>query len=300
MFENITGLESGWRKIEYNWRDTALYALAVGAEPDELFYYYEKDMKALPSFVSVPYYNAIHNEPQRPSPYPPNYYAADMMGRELGRKLFPGFHMGFQIEMYRTIDPIKGTFVHNSVVDKLYDRGRGKGADLEVKQQVYDEAGNLIAVNTSYHRVPDAGGFGGLPPVKKVVDFPEREPDYVENSYIGKVQNALYRLTGDTNRSHIDPDIAVTQDERGVFMQGLSSLGFACRMGIRALFPGKPESLKRIYVQMRSKAYPDTPVQMQIWKIRPGYAVFKYLDQNTGKAVLDFCELEWTEDTGVR
>ncbi len=294
MFDNIIGLESGWRKIEYNWRDMALYALAVGAGPDELDYYYEKNMKAIPSFCSLPYYNAVNNEPQRPSPYPPNYFAADVMSREAGRKLFTGFHMGFQIEMHRPLDPIKGTLVHNSVVDKIYDRGEGKGLDLEVKQYIHDEAGNLISTNTSYHRMPGLGGYDNFPPaVKKVVEFPDRAPDAVVDGYISNVQHALYRLTGDTNLVHIDPEEAKKLDDKGVFMQGLSSFGFACRMAIKAVIPGEPERLKRLYVQMRSKAYPDTPVQLQLWKAGDHYAVFKYVDMNTGKAILDCCEIEW-------
>jgi len=293
MFDNVVGKETGWRKIEYNWRDMALYALAVGADENDLIYTYEKNMKAIPSFGALPYYNAVNNEPQHPSPYPANYMAVDIMSREAGYRLFSGFHMGFQIEVHRAIDPIKGTLVFNNVIDKMYDRGEGKGVDLEIKELVYDEAGNLLCTNTSYHRMPNIGGFGGPDPVKKIVDMPDRTPDYTVDSYISKTQNALYRLTGDTNLTHIDPDEALKMDDKGVFMQGLSSLGFACRMMIGAIIPGEPERMKRIYVQMRSKAYPDTPVQIQAWKTGDNIAVFKYVDMNTGKAILDNCEFEW-------
>lgn len=292
MFEKIIGLSTGWRKIEYNWRDMALYALAVGADENDLLYTYEKNMKAIPSFVSVPYYSAVNNEPKQPRPYPANYYALDMMGRELGQKLKIAPHMGFQIEMKRPIDPIKGTLVFNSWVDKLYDRGEGKGADMEIKNEVYDEAGNLLSVNTSYHRVRGVGGFGSEPAPKKEVRYPSREPDYKVDSYISKTQNVLYRLTGDTNIQHIDPEAAKEIADR-VFMQGLSSLGFATRMMIKALIPDQPERMKRIYVQMRSIAYPDTPVQVQAWKTDDNKAVFRYIDMNTGKAILDNCEFEW-------
>ena len=51
--------------------------------------------------------------------------------------------------------------------------------------------------------------------------------------------------------------------------------------------------MKRIYVQMRSKAYMDTPVEVQAWKVSDNMAVFRYIDKNTGKAILDNCEFEW-------
>lgn len=293
MFDHIIGLTTGWRKIEYNWRDVALYALAVGAEEDDLLYTYEKNMKTLPSFGSVPYYSAVNNEPQYPAPFPANYIARDAMSREAGFEVDPGFHMGFQMEMHRPIDPIKGTLLYNNVVDKLYDRGEGKGADLEVKTKVHDEAGNLICTNTSYHRMTNVGGFGGVPPVKKVVDYPNRAPDVVVSSYISSTQNMLYRLTGDTNPAHIDLEFAQQRGVDRVFMQGLSSFGFACRMCIKALIPGEPERMRRIYVQMRAKAYPNTPIELRVWKTGACTAVFQLVDLNSAKAILDNCEFEW-------
>lgn len=295
MFENLIGLESGWKKIDYNWRDMALYALAVGADKDDVLYTYEKDMKAIPSFVATPYYNGVNVQPKQPRPYPANYMVADAISRQLGHAINMGFHMGFQIEMYRPLDPIKGTLVFNNKVDKIYDRGKGKGLDLEIKNEVCDEAGNLVAVNTSYHRFKGEGvdGFGGEAPVKKEIAYPDRPADITLDSYISPTQNMLYRLTGDTNIVHADPVYAKTVDERGVFMQGLSSLGYACFLAIKALIPGEPERMKRIYVQMRSKAYPDTPTQIQVWKVEEHKAVFKYVDMNSGKAILDNCEFEW-------
>lgn len=295
MFNNLIGLETGWKKLEYNWRDMALYALAVGADENDLLYTYEKNMKAIPSFAATPYYNAVNVEPKLPKPYPANYMVADYLARQLGHPINMGFHMGFQMVMKKPVDPIKGTLVFNNKVDKLYDRGAGKGLDLEIKNEVYDESGTLVCVNTSYHRFKGEGldGWGGPAPIKKVVVFPNREPDFVVDSYISKTQNVLYRLTGDVNLSHVDPEVASKQCERGVFMQGLSSLGFATRMAIKALIPGQPERMKRIYVQMRNMAFPGIPVQLQAWRTGETSAVFKYVDMDSGEAILDNCEFEW-------
>lgn len=295
MFTDLIGLQSGWKSLPYNWRDVALYALAVGADENDLLYTYEKNMKAIPSFAATPYYNGVNVLPKQPRPYPANYMVADRLSQMLGHPINMGFHMGFQMEMKRPIDPIKGTLVFNNVVDKIYDRGKGKGLDLEIRNEVCDESGNLICVNTSYHRFKGEGvdGWGGPAPVKKVVGYPDRAPDKTVDSYISKTQNVLYRLTGDTNLSHVDPDVAKTQCERGVFMQGLSSLGFATLLAIKAFIPGQPERMKRIYVQMRSMAFPGTPVQLQAWQTGETSAVFRYVDMESGKAILDNCEFEW-------
>ena len=125
--------------------------------------------------------------------------------------------------------------------------------------------------------------------------FPDREPDMVVESYISRTQNVLYRLTGDTNYVHVDPEIANarTKSDRGPFMQGLSSFGSACLLMCKAILPGEPERMKRIYVQMKAIAYPNTPVELRIWKVSETKALFRYIDQNTGKAILDNCEFEW-------
>ena len=43
----LIGCKMEPRYVEYNWRDVALYALAVGAHKEDLSYYYEKYLKAL-------------------------------------------------------------------------------------------------------------------------------------------------------------------------------------------------------------------------------------------------------------
>ena len=291
--KQFIGLTTGWRKIEYNWRDMALYALAVGSEPDELEYLFERDMKAIPSFGVLPYYNAVNNFPQQPIPYPPNYLLLDAIKRVTDKNVRMGLHAGFEMIMHRPIDPIKGSLVFNGKVREIYDRGdEEKGIELVAEQEVHDEAGNLLCTNISHHFIYGCGGYGGDKAPKFKVDFPDRDPDVVVDGYISKTQNALYRLTGDTNYSHIDPEEARKITDRP-FMQGLSSFGFVCRMAIRGVIPKEPERFKRLYVQMRSIAYPDTPVQLQGWIVEEGKMVFKYVDMNTGKAILNNCEFEW-------
>ena len=51
----LIGAKMEPRYVEYNWRDVALYNLAVGAHKEDLSYYYEKYLKAIPTFAAVPY-----------------------------------------------------------------------------------------------------------------------------------------------------------------------------------------------------------------------------------------------------
>jgi acyl dehydratase len=107
------------------------------------------------------------------------------------------------------------------------------------------------------------------------------------------VQNLLYRLTGDTNLIHVDPEYAKKMGLETSIMQGLCSFGFSCRNAIAALIPGEPERMTRMAAQMSSMLLPDTPVKLQLWKIGDGVAYFRFMNCNTGKAVLNRGVFEW-------
>ena len=293
MHESLLGAQTGFYKMRYNWRDMAIYALAVGATENDLLYTYEKNMKALPSFGVTPYFSAIGTEPPKPQPYAACYLANDLLSKEMGKAEPIGLHMGHELIMYRPFDPIQGVMVYNDVVTEVYVRGEGKGLVVVTECPVYDEAGRLICKNRSKVMLRQGGGYGGPKMPKEVIEYPEREPDYVVEETIGRVQNVLYRLTGDTADVHVDPEKAKRITDRGPFMHGLCSFGYACRMLINAIIPGEPERMTRISVQMRAISYPGTPVRLEAWKVADHKVSFRYIDVESGKAILDNCEFDW-------
>lgn len=201
--------------------------------------------------------------------------------------------MDHEIIMHRPIDPIKGTFQYQDEITDVYDRGEDKGAVVKTKVLVRDEAGNDVCTNYSTTIFREAGGFGGVPMPKSNVVIPEREPDFELDDYISPVQNLLYRLTGDTNKVHVDPEYTRKMGYETPFMQGLCSFGFACRMAIGALIPGEPERMTRMAAQMSSVLFPDTPVKLQIWRMDAGVAYFRFMNVTTGKPVLNRGVFEW-------
>lgn len=290
-FSKYIGFSVGPQKIEYNWRDVALYALAVGAHEDDLMYTYERNMKTLPSFGVVPYWNAVNNYPQRPAPYPASVALMNAMGREYGHRV-NALHMEHELILHRPIAPIKGSLVFSDEIVGIYDRGEGKGIVAQTKVPVYDEAGNLICENISSTVFFEGGGFGGEKPPKSPVVIPEREPDFVVEDQMSEVQNVLYRLTGDTNHVHVNPDTAKLVGQPKPFMQGLCSFGFACRMGIKAIIPGEPERMTRIAAQMRSICFPGWKVKFWGWKNGDNQVVFQLVTED-GKPILDKGVIEY-------
>ena len=275
------------RYMPYTWRDVALYAVAVGAKADELMYVYEKNMKALPTFGTLPCWAAACIEPHLPRPAPAALLAQEVLGSTPAP-----LHLEHELIMHRSIQPIKGGFSFQDKITDVYD-WREKGIVVKSRCDVYDEAGNLVCTNISSTLFREGGGFGGRPLPTSQVRIPERRPEYRVHDYISPVQNILYRLTGDTNLVHIDPDYAREQGFSGPFMHGLCSFGFACRMAVQRLFPGRPERVRRIRAQMRSVLHMDTPITLELWEAAVDQAYFRLIDENSGKAVLDRGILCW-------
>lgn len=296
FYGSLIGASTNWRKIEYNWRDVALYSLGVGADdtkdPAEIDYYYEKDMKAIPTFGTVPYFNAVNNEPQQPTPYPATFMIAHRLNKYFGH-VVASLDFDHEIIMHRPIDPIKGTFVFQDTIDSVYDRG-DKGMVIKTHQPVYDEAGRLICENNSTATWFEGGNFGGEPYPKSPVVFPDREPDFVYDDYMSPTQAALYRLTGDVMLTHIDREGAMTlSGQERPFMMGFCPMGYACRLAIRAVIPGQPERMKRLALQFRSVSFPDAHVRFQAWRIEEGKLWFRLMNLENGKPILERGQFEW-------
>ena len=284
----LIGAKMEPRYLEYNWRDVSLYNLAVGAHKEDLAYYYEKYLKAIPTFGAVPYWATVNVRPYQWMPLP-----ASMLADQLIKPTIAFLNMDHEIIMHRPIDAIKGTFQWQDQIVDVYDRGEGRGAVVRTKIDVRDEAGNPVCTNYSCTFFHEAGGFGGHPRPKSGVEIPDRAPDCVAADYISPVQNLLYRLTGDTNLIHVDPEYARSMKFDQPIVQGLCSFGFACRMIIDSLTPGEPERMTRMAAAMSSPLLPGTPVETHIWKMGDRPAYFRPVDQETGKAVLNRGEFEW-------
>ena len=291
-FDSIVGKSLGPRRMDYTWRDVALYALAVGAHTDDMPYIYEKaDFKALPTFGLLPYLNSILVQPQRRVPYAPNELIGDIIIEELGGKIPNRLHMGMELVMHKTIAPMQGTFLTEDVVESIYDWGE-KGIVGKTRMDVYDLAGNSVCTLRSTHFHGAFGGYGGEPYRSTKLQYPDRPPDYEVVDHIAENQAILYRLLGDTYDVHIDPVVARGYGYKGPFMQGLCTYGFAARMGIQAIIPYEPERVTRLDAQIRNICYPGQEVKFIGWKTKEGTVYFRLLNPE-GKALLDNCVLEY-------
>ncbi|XP_017302480.2 LOW QUALITY PROTEIN: peroxisomal multifunctional enzyme type 2 [Diaphorina citri] len=94
-----------------------------------------------------------------------------------------------------------------------------------------------------------SGGFGGKRSSSVAIpclDPPSRSPDTSLSDRTSPDQAALYRLSGDVNPLHIDPDFARISGYKTPILHGLCSLGFSVRHVLRQYAGNDPALFKRL------------------------------------------------------
>lgn len=96
-----------------------------------------------------------------------------------------------------------------SVVDVM---DKKSGAVVVTLCESFDQVGNPIIRNQSSTFIVGAGNFGGKSKanddVIQPIPPPKRNPDFTALCTTSTDQAALYRLSGDFNPMHIDPNFA--------------------------------------------------------------------------------------------
>jgi acyl dehydratase len=176
----------------------------------------------------------------------------------------------------------------------VVDKGKDKGAVLNIECAVADAAsGERYATSTMTLFCRGDGGFGGptsgdLP----LHPAPARPHDLEVAMPTLPQQAALYRLLGDTNPLHIDPDVARTVGFPGPILHGLCTYGIACRAIMRACCDDDPARIERFDVRFSLPVYPGETITTRIWRDGSDLS-FECLVAERGATVIrnGFCKL---------
>jgi len=267
---------------EYTWKDVVLYALGVGAGFDELEYCYERDLKVVPSFSIGAVFDFLAA-------------AATNANADLS-----GILHGEQDIIFHAPIPVEGTLTTEGAITHLYDKGADTGALVVAEADTYHSDGQRLFTNIFTLFCRKDGGFGGENAPKQEVEFPDRDPDFVERATPSDDQPLLYRLSGDVFMLHVDPEFARQVGYEKPIMHGLCTHGYACRAVIKHLFPGEPERISRFRVRFSKTLYPGVALKTQIWKAGDGRALFRTLNGENGEVVIDQGIVEWLDDEGIK
>ena len=244
----------------YSEKDTILYALGVGFGADpldrgQLRYVYEEGLAALPSMAVVLGY--------------PGLWIRDPGTGIDWVKLLHG-EQGFEIHQPL---PAEGTVVGRTRVTGIVDKGAGKGALIYTERTIHDKASDRkLASLTSTMFCRGDGGFGGPDgPVSPPHPLPEAEPDEVCDLPTMAQAALIYRLSGDPNPIHVDPQIAKAAGFDRPILHGLCTLGVAGHAILKVCCGYQPNRLKSLRLRFSAPVFPGETIRTEIW--RDGNAV---------------------------
>jgi multifunctional beta-oxidation protein len=130
-----------------------------------------------------------------------------------------------------------------------------------------EETGEDIFYSESSLYVRDAGNFGGQSDVPAAMKPPSttppaRKPDFERSEKTTDEQAALYRLNGDTNELHIDPEVAHKTGFPRPILHGLCFFGIAGKHIYQKFGP-----YRNIRVRFAGVVLPGQTLKTEAWKI---------------------------------
>jgi acyl dehydratase len=246
---DLVGKKSKPIPFTYSWKDTVLYALGVGVPANELDYLYEaRGPKVLPTFAVVPSFTSMI-----------------AVAGDLGANPMMILHGEQQIILHRPI-PSGGTLATVSEVKGIYDKG--KGALVVVEARTSDDAGAAVFDNVFSIFVRGEGGFGGeRGPEAVKAEPPATAPDFEIVHPTTPEQALLYRLSGDFNPLHVDPNMAKFGGFDRPILHGLCTYGFAGRAILAGACNGDPARLRSFGARFAGVVYPGDTLTTRGWRI---------------------------------
>ena len=266
----LVGKKSDAMPFTYNWKDTVLYALGVGGKIDELEFLYEgRGPKVLPTFAVVPSFAAMIS-----------------VAGDLGANPMMILHGEQKVILHRAIAP-NATLKTTSEVKGIYDKG--KGALVVVEARTVDDKGEAVFDNVFSIFVRGEGGFGGeRGPEAAKADPPQDKmsaPDFEVVEKTTREQALLYRLSGDVNPLHADPNMAKFGGFDRPILHGLCTFGHAGRAVLRGACGGDPAKLKSFAARFSGVVFPGDTLTTRGWKM-DGHQYIVTTSTQEGKVVL--------------
>lgn len=261
------GAELGRLRYSYTERDVALYALGVGApadplEQDELRFVYELSnvgFEALPTFAAVFAYEFNRCVPA---------------GEIAGIRFNPMMAVHGE-QFLRLLQPLptKAAVTSTIRIADIFDKG--SGLLLEVEIDSFLDAGPLLAQARQSLFLRGLGGYGGPRGPATEVHKLERPPDTVHEQRTSPAQALLYRLAGDNNPLHADPQMAAIGHFEKPILHGLCTMGLAARAVLKRCADNDPKRFDSISVRFSSHVYPGETLVTDIWQVMADRILFR-------------------------
>ena len=238
----------------YGDTETMLYALGIGLGRDPLF------QKELP-------YVYEQGAPLCTLPTMATALVPDMIPADLGWDYSQVLHSEQRLQLHRPLPPAANLLISKRIVH-AFDRGPKHGALI-----VIEADGRLAKDDTAIFTLGSTivargdGGFGGprgagLKPHR----VPRREPDLSCDIVTRPDQALLYRLNGDRNPLHADPQRAIESGFARPILHGLCTYGIACQAILQTICEYDHTLIRGFYARFSAPVFPGDTITTKMWQ----------------------------------
>ena len=268
-------------EYSYDERDVILYNLGLGAKRTELPLVFENadNFQVLPTFGVIPPFGS--KLPFGFDEIMPNFSPMMLL------------HGEQYLELRKFPIPTEAKLVSHAKLIEVVDKG---AAALATTGTVTKDArtGEDVFYNESTVFVRGSGGFGG--PSKgtdrgaSTASYkpPSRSPDKVVTEKTNEDQAALYRLSGDRNPLHIDPEFSKIGGFKDPILHGLCFFGISGKHVYQTF-----GEFKNIKVRFAGSVIPGQTLVTEMWK-EGNRVIFQTKVKETGKLCIAGAAAELT------
>ncbi|MFD3707472.1 MaoC/PaaZ C-terminal domain-containing protein [Nocardia sp. NPDC058658] len=249
------GAELPAREFSWTPTDVQLYHLGLGAgarptDRAELAYLNDRTPQVLPTFATV--------VPTLGETEPP-------------RVSFPGI----EIDLAKVVHGHQEVLVHKPIppTGKAVSVGRiaeiwDKGANAVIVQEhtVTGSDGEPLWTVRSSIFAKGEGGFGGERGPSARTELPDRAPDAALLTPTLPQQALLYRLSGDRNPLHSDPEFARGAGFPAPILHGLCTYGTVCKAITDALLDSDANRVGGFRAKFAGVLYPGETLRTKVWR----------------------------------
>jgi acyl dehydratase len=248
--------------VEFSWTstDVQLYHLGLGAggdpmDPRELRYLLDETPQVLPTFGNVA--QTFHATEPPAVKYP-----------------------GIDIDLWKVLHASEGVTAHGAIP------ASGTGTAVTRFTDIWDKGKAAVIWSETTVTAPDGavlwkqkrsifargeGGFGGERGPASTPFVPDGAPDLEIDVPTLPQQALLYRLCGDRNPLHSDPEFASAAGFPWPILHGLCTYGMTCKALVDALLDGDATQLGSYSTRMSGVVYPGETLRVTAWKTGDRY-----------------------------
>jgi acyl dehydratase len=255
-YHELMALKNLDQKFAYGDREVMLYAygIGMGADPldeNELAFVNEaaatpRPLKVVPTFASVAAWGATPGE------------------MNLNRVMVVDGER--EITFHRPL-AVAARLLVDSRVLAVFDKGKDKGAVIRHQTLLKNEEGDALATLVASRFARGDGGFGGTSEGQpEPHQVPSRAPDKSIDIPTRADQALIYRLCGDRNPLHSDPEFARRAGFPKPILHGMCTFGLTCRGILMTYADYDPTAFRQHAARFSAPVYPGETVTVDLWK----------------------------------